>query len=417
MSDEPHPPGSSLIAHHSSLIAGRRVAHAYDVNPSIIVLFGGPSDERHVSVASAQNVVRTLPGVLAWFWAPDGRVYDVAAADLLAHQRSFEIDFVPARPAIFPTLDQALDTLPVEDPAFFLALHGTMGEDGAVQRMLEWRGIPFTGSGSEASAAAFDKDRSKELVRGRMRIAESRIVHDESELQATIHDLLSRHERIVLKPLAGGSSRGLYFLGRNDTPPRDLCFPYILEQFIRGRELTVGVIDRSVILSRKDGEGPPDLNASRASGRGSFAVYAAQDDSEGDGPIALPVIEIEVDPNRTFDYEGKYLGAGTREICPANIPAELAREAQALALAAHDTLGCEGYSRTDVIAAEDGVYYLETNTLPGLTTSSLVPQELAVFGMGFREFLDRQVELARRKVVKSQSRKEETRPLETLRLR
>jgi D-alanine-D-alanine ligase len=332
---------------------------------TIIILFGGPSDERHVSVASAQNIVRTLPDALAWFWAADGRVYDVAPADVLGHQRPFEVDFLPARPAIFPTLEQALDTLPVDDPVFLLALHGTMGEDGTVQQMLESRGIPFTGSGSEASAAAFDKDRAKAGVRGRVRTAESRVVRDESELRTAVADLLSRHERIVLKPLAGGSSRGLYFLGPNDEVPRDLRFPYILEQFIRGRELTVGVIDH------------------------------------GDGPIALPVIEIEVDPDRAFDYAGKYLGAGTREICPANIPAGMASEAQATALAAHEALGCEGYSRTDVIAAEDGVYYLETNTLPGLTTSSLVPQELQTFGIGFREFLERQVELASRKVVHS----------------
>jgi D-alanine-D-alanine ligase len=335
------------------------------VTQTIIVLFGGPSDERHVSVASAQNVVRTLGRPLAWFWAPDGRVYDVAPADLLAHQRPFEVDFLPARPAIFPSLEQALDTLPVEDPVFFLALHGTMGEDGTVQRMLESRGIPFTGSGAEASAAAFDKDRAKELVRGRVRTAESRVVRSEPELLEAVADLLSRHERIVLKPLAGGSSRGLYFLGANDAPPSGLRYPYILEQFIRGRELTVGVMETD------------------------------------DGPVALPVIEIEVDPNRSFDYEGKYLGAGTREICPANIPAAMAQEAQATALAAHTALGCEGYSRTDVIAGEEGIYYLETNTLPGLTTSSLVPQELQTVGIAFREFLERQLELAGRKVVNS----------------
>ena len=329
------------------------------------MLFGGPSDERHVSVASAQNVVRTLPGAFAWFWAPDGRVYDVAPADLLAHQRPFEIDFVPARPAIFPTLEQALDTLPVADPVFFLALHGTMGEDGTVQQMLESRAIPFTGSGAEASAVAFDKDRAKERVRGRVRVAESRVVRNASELQTAVDDLRSRHERIVLKPLAGGSSRGLYFLGRDDAPPSDLRFPYILEQYIRGRELTVGVIDSET------------------------------------GPIALPVIEIEVDPNRTFDYEGKYLGAGTREICPAKIPPQLAREAQATAVAAHEALGCEGYSRSDMMAAEDGVYFLETNTLPGLTTSSLVPQQLREHGIDFRAFLERQVELAGNKVVHS----------------
>ena len=330
---------------------------------TIIVLFGGPSDERHVSVASAQNIIRTVPGALAWFWAPEGAVHDVAPADLLAHQRPFELDFVPSRPAIFPTIEQALDTMPVEDPVFFLALHGGPGEDGTLQQMLEARGIPFTGSGARASAAAFDKERAKEIVRGRVRTAESRVVRSEAELQSAIDDLRSRHERIVLKPLAGGSSRGLYFLGPDDPAPSGLRFPYILEQFIRGRELTVGVLE-----------------------------------TEG-GPVALPVIEIEVDPNRSFDYEGKYLGAGTREICPANIPAEMAREAQATALAAHTALGCDGYSRTDVIAGEEGIYYLETNTLPGLTTSSLVPQELREVGIPFREFLERQIELATRRTA------------------
>jgi D-alanine-D-alanine ligase len=335
------------------------------VQYTTIVLFGGPSDERHVSVASAQNIVRTLgAGTLAWFWAPDGSVYDVALNDLLGHQRPFETDFLPSRPAIFPDIEQALDTLPVDNPVFLLALHGTGGEDGPLQEALERRGIPFTGSGSAASAAAFDKERAKELVTGRVKVAESRVTRSASQVREVIADMLSRHERIVLKPLAGGSSRGLFFLDRSDDAEdvaEDVIargIPYIIEQFLRGRELTCGVLDRD------------------------------------DGPFPLPVIEIEVDPNRAFDYEGKYLGSGTREICPANIPEEMAREAQQTALEAHLALGCEGYSRTDMMAANDGVYFLETNTLPGMTTSSLVPQELRVLGIEFRDFLRGQLELA-----------------------
>jgi D-alanine-D-alanine ligase len=324
---------------------------------TIIVLFGGTSDERHVSVASAQNIVRTLGSPLAWFWAPNGAVHDVAVSDLLGHQRPFEIDFVPARPAIFPDLEQALDTLPVEDPVFLLALHGGAGEDGTVQRMLEARGIPFTGSGAEASAIAFDKARAKAAVDGSVRMAESRIAKNAAELRDAVDDLFARHERLVLKPLAGGSSRGLFFVARGEALP-DVDVSYIIEQFLQGRELTVGVVD------------------------------------QGDGPFALPVIEIEVDAGRSFDYTGKYLGNGTREICPAQIPAALAREAQDAALAAHVALGCAGYSRTDLVASDQGVYFLELNTLPGLTTSSLVPQELAVLGISFRDFLEKQVSLA-----------------------
>lgn len=331
----------------------------------IIVLFGGPSDERHVSVASAQNIVRTLGrATLAWFWAPDGLVYDVGVNDLLSHQRPFEVDFHPTRPAIFPDIEQALDTLPVDDAVFLLALHGTGGEDGTLQELFERRGIPFTGSGSAASAAAFDKERAKEIVKGRVRIAESRVTRRAAEVREVIADMLSRHERIVLKPLAGGSSRGLYFLDRggdvDDVAEKVIArgTPYIVEQFLRGRELTCGVLD------------------------------------QGEGPFPLPVIEIEVDPNRTFDYEGKYLGSGTREICPANIPGEMARDAQQTALDAHVALGCEGYSRTDLVATEEGVYFLETNTLPGMTTSSLVPQELNVVGIDFGDFLRGQIQLA-----------------------
>jgi D-alanine-D-alanine ligase len=146
-------------------------------------------------------------------------------------------------------------------------------------------------------------------------------------------------------------------VNRGDALPRGIDVPYIVEQFLAGRELTVGVADL------------------------------------GNGPQALPVIEIEVDAGHSFDYEGKYLGRGTREICPAQIPEALARKAQEVAVAAHEAIGCYGYSRTDMVAVGDEVYFLELNTLPGLTTSSLVPQELATRGVSFREFLERQVEL------------------------
>lgn len=336
---------------------------------TIIVLFGGLSDERHVSVASAQNIVRALPSSLCWFWAPEGAVHDVGAPELLAHQRPFEVDFLPSRPAIFPDLEQALDTLPVEDPILLLALHGGAGEDGTVQEMMERRGIPFTGSGSAASADAFDKGRAVEIVGRRAKTAESRIARHAVDIAPVVHDMLGRHERIVLKPLAGGSSRGLFFLDRGGDAEdviekvTALGVPYIVEQFLAGRELTVGVVETD------------------------------------DGPMALPVLEVEVDAGHTFDYDGKYLGRGTHEICPARIPDAMRDEVQQVGLAAHEALGCEGYSRTDVVAAADGVYFLELNSLPGLTASSLVPQQLQAAGIGFREFLEGQVEMARQRLT------------------
>ncbi|HEY8132652.1 MAG TPA: ATP-grasp domain-containing protein, partial [Thermoanaerobaculia bacterium] len=250
------------------------------------------------------------------------------------------------------------DTLPVEDPVFFLALHGTVGEDGSVQKMMEQRGIAFTGSSASASADAFDKGRTKEMLAGRVRMAESRIARNSGEIHSIVRDM-QRHPKLVLKPLAGGSSRGLFFIERGEEFKGAIDVPYIVEQFVAGRELSVGVID------------------------------------QGNGPFALPVIEIEVDAGSSFDYAGKYLGKGTREICPAKIPDRTRQEAQQIAITAHEVLGCDGYSRTDVIAADDALYFLELNTLPGLTVSSLLPQELRAAGIEFRDFLERQIELAR----------------------
>ena len=330
-----------------------------------IVLFGGPSDERHVSVASAQNIIRALESTLAWFWAPEGAVHDVSTDDLLSHQQPFEVDFQPKRPALWPNLEQALDTLPVEDPVFLLALHGGPGEDGTLQRMMETRGIAFTGSGSGASAAAFDKTTAKDMLKSQVRLAESRIMHGPE----TVKQMTAKYNRVVLKPVSGGSSRGLYFVNRGEDFEMEFDVPYLVEEFIAGRELTIGVTD------------------------------------QGNGPVALPVLEIEVDPGHSFDYAGKYLGKGTREICPADIPDPMRDAMQEVALAAHHGLGCEGYSRTDVVAAEDGqIYFLELNTLPGLTNTSLVPKELDAAGISFRDFLERQIELARMRNVVSRSR-------------
>jgi len=247
---------------------------------------------------------------------------------------------------------------------FLLAFHGGEGEDGTVQRMMEARGIPFTGSGSASSAAAFDKERAKETVEGRVRLAESRVVEDVRDIDGAVAEMLARYEKIVLKPLAGGSSRGLFFVERGGETPALENVPYLVEQFIAGRELTVGVVD---------GE---------------------------DGPVALPVLEIETDPGLSFDYEGKYLGKGTREICPAKISEVTRDEAQTAALAAHIALGCVGYSRTDLVAADDGIYFIELNTLPGLTTASLLPQELRAAGIGFGEFLEQQIEIARNRLLR-----------------
>jgi D-alanine-D-alanine ligase len=118
-------------------------------------------------------------------------------------------------------------------------------------------------------------------------------------------------------------------------------------------------------------------------------------EAPGLAATALPASEIRLTGESAFDYEGKYLGRGSVEITPAEVPPEVSAAAQNVALAAHRLIGCSGYSRTDVIAAEGGVYFLELNTLPGLTRASFIPQQLAAAGRSLEQFLDDQIALAR----------------------
>ncbi|MFN2549898.1 MAG: ATP-grasp domain-containing protein [Myxococcales bacterium] len=333
--------------------------------PDVTILFGGTSSERRVAVASGQNVASFLPDARVWFIAPTGAVFKVVREDLARFERPFERDFVPKGEAAFPDLVAAVESAPQD--VYFLALHGGEGEDGTVQRLLESRKIAFTGPGADASARAFDKEIAKQIASA-AGVAIAQSVHlspDPRVMRATLRDMLAMHERIVAKPVAGGSSVGLYhLLGEEDVEKSAQGIEasgeaYLAEQFVAGTELTVGVVD-----------GPT-------------------------GPRALPPSEVRVEAGRAFDYEGKYLGKGTREITPAEVPRDVTQAAQQLALDAHRALGCEGYSRTDIIVGPKGPVFLELNTLPGLTKASFIPQQLAVEGTPMLKFLEGQLELAR----------------------
>ncbi len=333
---------------------------------NVIVLFGGDGSEYRVSVASAQNVASLLESASLWFWRPDGSVASVARSELLAFESPFERDFSPELSHSWPDLAAALDSSEARALTFFLALHGGSGEDGTVQALLEKRGLAFTGSGSEASRLAFDKLAARERVSTRgVRVAEACTVTADSATHERLAKLFETHDKIVVKPVADGSSHGVRIVANE----RDLdaaivhvvAHPdvrHLAEAFIEGRELTVGVIE------------------------------------EEDGLKALPCSEVVLEAGRTFDFDGKYLGKGVREITPADVSAEMSRAAQSLALAAHEAVGCRGYSRTDVIMGKDGPVFLEINTLPGLTRASFIPQQLAAAGIDMRRFLERQIEIA-----------------------
>lgn len=335
------------------------------------LLFGGPARERLVSVASAQNVATVLAAPRCFYWAPDGPVFELEVPELVAHSRPFEVELVPRRPARWRDVKVALADWSERGLTLFLALHGQMVEDGVLQGWLEERGIPFTGSGSRASRDAFDKVRAREIARAAgLRVAEAAVVdgRDVPRSRARVLDLLERFSRVVLKPVADGSSMGLRFVASHAelddalSAIKDEAHPYLAEAFVAGTELTVGVID-----------------------------------DDGDLLRALPCSEVRLPAGGAFGYEAKYLGRGAQEITPAEVAPDLAAAAQEAALRAHGALGCEGYSRTDLILDAQGPVFLETNTLPGLTRASFIPQQLAVAGIPIERFLARQLALARRR--------------------
>lgn len=340
---------------------------------NVVILFGGSSSERLVSVASAQNVSRALPQAAPWFLSRGGAVHLVGRDELAAHQRAFEHELAPAQAARWSSLAAALDAPEAKGHAFLLALHGGEGENGTLQAELERRGLAFTGSGSRASANAFDKAIAKQLVGAKgARLASAQVLQPRSkeEAEGALRELLGARPRWVLKPVADGSSVGLVHLtgpGAVPAAAEQLArsgVRYLAEEFIVGRELTVGVVD------------------------------------EPGGPVALPVSEVRLAADAAFDYAGKYLGRGTEEITPAVLGDAERRQAQALAVLAHQALGCEGYTRTDMILTAQGPVFLETNTLPGLTRASFIPQQLAAAGKDFARFLEGQLELAGRRAAR-----------------
>jgi D-alanine-D-alanine ligase len=335
----------------------------------VILLFGGESQERLVSVASAQNMSRFLPNALCWFWAPNDAVYEMSVECLQNHQDPFNKALEIETPPLFKDLQSALDCPDYRDHIFLLGLHGGRGEDGTVQKWLQDRHLMFTGSHSAACAKAFDKVLAKKILSGfPVKMAPTLVVRgtDESSKEA-LQSLLIAYGKIVVKPVHDGSSVGLCIIDNERALAHALDMvssqsnrEFIAEPFISGVELTVGVID------------------------------------EDSGPRALTCTEIRAEAGRPFDYNGKYLGDGVKEITPAEVEPAVAKKAQELALIAHRALGCIAYSRTDLIVSHGEPYFLETNTLPGLTRASLVPQQLAAEGMSMGAFLERVLDLAER---------------------
>lgn len=345
---------------------------------NIILITGGPSAEREVSIASSKSIVKALrelghnvkvvDPINGDTMVPEDEIFrsgvkkDSPSFELLneIHRKSDRKILDCINSSIFDNIDLA-----------FLGVHGKFGEDGKIQSLLELRGIRYTGSDVFSSALAMDKDISKIILNSAGIKTPDWIVLRKSSGE---HNLIKISENIlnsigypcVVKPNDEGSTVGLSIvqpdvediqLGKS----LELAFNYsdkvLIEKFIRGRELTVPVI----------------------------------------GNETFPVIEIRP-KDGFYDYEHKYTKGMTEYFCPAEIPEETEKLARDNALKAHRILGCSVYSRIDFILDEkNDLYCLEVNTLPGMTETSLVPKSAAAVGMSFDKLIERIIELSLQK--------------------
>jgi D-alanine-D-alanine ligase len=328
----------------------------------IAVLFGGESMERDVSIASAAQVVTALRSRGHEVTAVDAARGRLTAADekkLLTGK----IDRLP--PAAIGAGTSPTAALPGLQGAdvVFLALHGGTGENGTVQALLDLAGLVYTGSGTLGSALGWDKDIAKRLF-----VAAGVPTAEWLMAPTTVE---SAQQRIgfplIVKPNGQGSTVGLTLVKNpHDLEAAiDLAAQFddavMIERFIDGRELTVGILD---------GE-------------------------------ALPVGEIITHTGPIFDYAAKYQAGGAEEVFPARISVNQAQEAQEYALRVHRALKLESYSRVDFRMDKKGALWcLEVNTLPGLASTSLLPRAAAAAGMDFPELCERicKSALAKRRV-------------------
>ena len=244
----------------------------------------------------------------------------------------------------------------------FVAMHGAYGEDGTVQSILEKINVPYTGSDAIASRLGMDKRKSSEIF------AVNGLLVPESFN-------ISRCEfPVVVKPADGGSSVGVRVVETSDQLQEAIAEAskysreILAQEYIVGREMTCGVLD--------DGLG---------------------------NVIALPPTEIIPVARKFFDYQAKYIAGASREVTPPDLPEKTIKTIQEIALKAHKIIGCSGMSRTDMIIKDleqSKIYVLEINTIPGLTETSLLPQQALAAGISFSELLDRIIEAALNKFNK-----------------
>ncbi len=301
---------------------------------TLALLAGGISSEREVSLHSGEQVYEAL----------NKDKYNILKYDPQSDLARLVQDA--------PEIDIAL-----------IILHGPFGEDGTVQGLLDLLNIPYQGSGVLGSALAMNKVVTKQLYEKAGLPVIPYHVYDRDDTVDIEKCTSQIGLPLVVKPVGAGSSVGMSIV-KSAADLRDALAKaaefdkaILVESYIKGTELTAGVI------------GNKELEA-------------------------LPIIEIIPDEaHEFFDYEAKYTAGVTREICPARINEELTQRAQSYAKIAHRSLFCRGYSRTDMILKDNEIYALETNTIPGMTATSLFPQAAQQAGLSFSQVLDKLIEL------------------------
>ena len=297
----------------------------------IALLAGGTSSEREVSLKGAEAVKK--------------------AFKKLGHKFEF---FDPAKD--LPILAQKVK----EFDCAFLVMHGPGGEDGTLQGFLDSINLPYQGAGVLGSALAMHKGLSKEIYKNAgLKVPEGKVFFRDENFENIKKYAEKLGYPLVVKPATQGSSIGLSIVKKEEElkPACQKAFEIdneiLLEEYLKGREITVGVLENK----------------------------------------PLPVVEIIPKFSEIFDYKTKYTPGFAEEICPANLPQEITEKAQKYALKAHKALRLRHYSRTDMIVVENEVYVLETNTIPGMTETSLLPLSARVAGYSFEELIQKLLEL------------------------
>ncbi len=346
---------------------------------NIVVLAGGLSTERNVSITSGKKVSTALRKVghnvilLDVFFGCDANTNDMQS---MFNQN---IDFIPdvALDSQVPNLDEIKASRGGSDKVFFgnnvveicqyadicfLALHGDVGENGKLQASFDLLGIKYTGSGSLGSAVAMNKGISKSIFLSHNVSTPIGVAYSKEDKLNNLH-LNWNTFPCVVKPCSGGSSVGVSIVNDKDEflSALEESFKYedevLIEQFVKGREFSIGVL----------------------------------------GGNALPIIEI-IPKTGFYDYENKYQAGRTLEVCPAELDEETTIKLQNQAIRAFKALGLESYSRIDFLLDNNGnTYCLEANTLPGMTPISLMPQEAAAVGISYEQLCDKIVEISLQK--------------------